>query len=695
MPIATCPTSEQRAAFQAGRLNAAEIDDIAAHLERCATCQTAFASVSTSPDSLVAQLRQAPETDPYLDESACRRAVAKVADLVSNGAATDDASPAADTADLLTPSYIGKYQLLEKIGQGGMGVVYKAMHTVLKKIVAVKILPPERLKDEHAVSRFRREIEAAGRLDHPHIVRTFDAEADDGRHFLVMEWLQGEDLTKLVRRRGPLPVVEACDYIRQAALGLEYAHQHQLVHRDVKPSNLILADGSVKVLDLGLALLHDAAPDAGELTSTGQVMGTYDFIAPEQAMASRSVDARADIYGLGCTFYYLLTGSPPFPGKVEVKKLLAHQLEEPTPMVHYRSDVPEKVTAVVAKMMAKKPAHRIGSMRELVDILSYTQSKEIAGSKISLTSQSGRGAGGGVAQRRRRIAIFAVVGLMLLIGCGLTIPQIIIRLTDDKGKVREIPVKPGEKIEIVQKQEEKKPDLPKKPDPAFAWPAAALREGRISAPDLSKVKPRFHDEFADPTSGWIRGILPPQPSGWTLEYGFDKGKYYLLHPTTAGGGGVRAPWGKHSNFAVQVTGRLASPSAHAWGFSILHESDKRDLHVSFGADGKISAEFRGEGWSNSSPFQPFRPQNIKKADEFNTVLFVVRERFVEIYVNSVAICDPLVPEQGLTPSFFNLNGGGDKGARIEFSRFTVWSAEGIPTPQERLAKGEVPVKASK
>ena len=277
-----------------------------------------------------------------------------------------------DTANNAPPTMLpmkmlGKYELLEPIGQGGMGTVYKAVHTLLKRTVAVKVLPPNRLKDPQAVNRFRREIEAAGRLDHPHIVRTSDADEADGQHFLVMEWLAGHDLAKYVRERGALSVEQACDFIRQAALGLECADEHGMVHRDVKPSNLFLtsrererpeAPPIVKVLDLGLALLHDNAALESELTGAGQVMGTYDYIAPEQAMESHTVDARADIYSLGCTFYFLLTGKAPFHGKSEAKKLLAHQLEEPTSLTEDRPDVPNEVIAVLTRMMAKDPGKR-------------------------------------------------------------------------------------------------------------------------------------------------------------------------------------------------------------------------------------------------------------------------------------------------------------------------------------------------
>ncbi|MBI2808871.1 MAG: protein kinase [Planctomycetes bacterium] len=429
MPTITCPTSDQLAAFHAGRLSNDELELLAEHLENCASCQTALEAGSTASDALIRELRHG-QDDPFVNETGCQKAVEQVEVLVGNGAVTmDQTSDAADTADIPQGITLGKYRLHEEIGKGGMGKVYKATHSLLKRTVAIKVLPASRLKDAQAVARFRREIEAAGRLDHPHIVRTHDADEADGQHFLVMEWLAGEDLHHLVRRVGPLPVETACDFIRQAARGLDFAHQHGMVHRDVKPSNLYLVTSrererpeetpTVKVLDLGLALLHDAPNEEG-LTSTGEVMGTYDFIAPEQALETHSVDHRADIYSLGCTFYFLLTGHPPFPGKSGTKKLLAHQLEEPAPI--QRTDVSPEVLAVLKKMMAKDPAQRFASMREAAD---------------ALPSHSEKGAPHAAAERPRmrptRRPVFLAAAILLSLAAVIALVFGIIRITTPEG----------------------------------------------------------------------------------------------------------------------------------------------------------------------------------------------------------------------------------------------------------------------
>ena len=256
---------------------------------------------------------------------------------------------------------IGQYQLLERLGEGGMGTVYRALHVSLHREVALKLLPADRMQDKTAVERFQREMQAIGKLDHPRIVRATDAGEIDGTHFLVMELVEGVDLSTLVHRCGPLSVAEACELIRQAAEGLEYAHGKGMIHRDVKPSNIMLArtdDGQVvvKVLDLGLALLHEFhGIGGGELTNTGQMMGTLDYMAPEQGADSHSVDGRADVYSLGATLYKLLCGEAPFGGEqydTPLKKLRA-LATQPAPSIGTRRDgLPDDLIALIDRMLA-------------------------------------------------------------------------------------------------------------------------------------------------------------------------------------------------------------------------------------------------------------------------------------------------------------------------------------------------------
>ncbi len=270
---------------------------------------------------------------------------------------------------------IGSYLILDKLGQGGMGVVFKAQHRKTGKVVALKILPPSFARDQQAVLRFKREIEAAGRLKHPNIVAALDADEDRGVHFLVMDYVACSDLDRVVRERGPMPVVQAIDCVIQAARGLEAAHAQGIVHRDIKPGNLMLdTAGMIRVLDLGLARIVDAANPfsktaAGRLTESGMYMGTVDYVAPEQAEDSHRVDHRADIYSLGCTLYYLLTGKEPFPGETVLKRLLAH-MERPAPSIRaLRPAVAPAVDSAYQKMMAKRPDDRPASMAEVIALL--------------------------------------------------------------------------------------------------------------------------------------------------------------------------------------------------------------------------------------------------------------------------------------------------------------------------------------
>jgi serine/threonine-protein kinase len=268
---------------------------------------------------------------------------------------------------------LGSYVILERLGEGGMGQVFKARHQKMGRIVALKLIRKDRLTKPDAIRRFEREIRAAAQLSHPNVVTAHDAAQVGDTHFFVMEYVEGIDLAKLVKDTGPLPVEQACAYIRQAALGLEHAHEKGLVHRDIKPSNLLLAvkEGTVKVLDMGVArmLRSPETDDTASLTEDGLLVGTPDYEAPEQARQSNQVDIRADLYSLGCTLYFLLTGRPPFPGGTVGEKLVKHQLDEPEPVEKLNPEVTAPVARIARKLMAKRPEDRYQDPAELITAL--------------------------------------------------------------------------------------------------------------------------------------------------------------------------------------------------------------------------------------------------------------------------------------------------------------------------------------
>ena len=269
---------------------------------------------------------------------------------------------------------LGEYAILDRVGAGGMGQVFKARHRRMERMVAIKMLPPAMTRDAAAAARFQREVVAAAKLMHPNIVSAFDAGQAGNSHFLVMECVDGKDLSALVKQNGSFPVNQAVNYILQAARGLEFAHSKGVVHRDIKPGNLLLgSDGVVKILDMGLARLDssvgaESGPQA-DLTGTGTIMGTVDYMAPEQALDTKHADARADIYSLGISLYFLLAGRAAFEGDTVMKKLLAHR-EQPIPSLQdTQTTVSKQLDAVFRKMVAKRVEDRYQTMSEVVEAL--------------------------------------------------------------------------------------------------------------------------------------------------------------------------------------------------------------------------------------------------------------------------------------------------------------------------------------
>ncbi|MDA1014001.1 MAG: serine/threonine-protein kinase [Planctomycetota bacterium] len=271
------------------------------------------------------------------------------------------------------PLALGDYTVVDRIGAGGMGVVYRAVHRRMKRTVALKVLHPIVANDPLRLKRFQREAETAARLSHPNIVTAHDAGEFDSVHYLITEFVEGEDLAQVVRRSGPLAFADAVNITIQASRGLEYAHQQGVIHRDIKPSNLLLdPNGTVKILDMGLARFDDqsAGPASTELTTESMIMGTVDYMSPEQALNTKTADERADVYSLGCTLFFLLTGRGVYSGATAYEKLVAHR-EHPIPdFAKQGVGVPVGFQPLFERMVAKKPEDRFQTMSDVADALS-------------------------------------------------------------------------------------------------------------------------------------------------------------------------------------------------------------------------------------------------------------------------------------------------------------------------------------
>jgi len=266
---------------------------------------------------------------------------------------------------------IGNYNLLERLGCGAEAQVFLGAHRLRRPKVAIKVLPTARAADPSSLERFYREARAMAALDHPNFVRAYDIDHQENLHFIVMEYIDGATLQDIVATHGPMDVHRACHYIYRAAIGLQHAHEARLVHRDIKPGNILIdRQGTVKIFDMGLArFFNDDHEPITKKYDDENILGTPDYIAPEQALDAHSVDGRADIYGLGATFYFLLSGTAPFPEGTEAQKLIWHQVREPKSLREVRPELPEGVVAIVKKMMAKDFARRYQVAHEVAEAL--------------------------------------------------------------------------------------------------------------------------------------------------------------------------------------------------------------------------------------------------------------------------------------------------------------------------------------
>ncbi len=277
--------------------------------------------------------------------------------------------PVMEFAQSLLGTRLDHFQLEEIIGGGGMGVVFRALDTKLNRTVAIKILAREQAGDDETLKRFRNEAQSAARLDHQNIARVYYVGDDRGLNYIAFEHIEGVNIRDLVDRKGPLPLADVISYTLQVAEALEHASSRSIVHRDIKPSNVLITPrGRAKLVDMGLARLHQVEP-TDDLTASGVTLGTFDYISPEQARDPRSADVRSDIYSLGCTVYFMLTGRPPFPEGTVLQKLLQHQGDTPPDPRDFNPQLSDDVARIVRKCLAKDPRRRYQKPQGLIEEL--------------------------------------------------------------------------------------------------------------------------------------------------------------------------------------------------------------------------------------------------------------------------------------------------------------------------------------
>jgi serine/threonine protein kinase len=683
------PGAERLAAFRLGRLSPAERAATEAHLARCAACRRELSELSDA--ALLGFMCHSVSVDALSGCAAPTRPPV-------GGAGS---SPPGVPAELARHT---RYRVLEMLGRGGMGAVYKAQHLLMQRLVALKVIDPGLTGNPAAVERFRREVIAAARLSHPNIVTALDAEQVGDLHFLVMEYVDGQSLADVVARHKRLPVPQACGYIAQAAAGLEHAFRCGMVHRDIKPHNLILTrQGQVKLLDFGLARFLSESPSQGGLTRQGALMGTPDYIAPEQSEDPHKADIRADIYSLGCTLYCLLAGQPPFPGGTLIQKVLAHLERTPEPLQQLRPDVPAALEQEVARMMAKRPEQRYQTPAEVIQALAVyhspgrtqtparsppappvkagptgpapTSASVTAGPDWSSLTEGDRPPAAQTALPPRKVlrVFLGAVGLLVTVVVLLAVIAL-------RGPTESKPTP----------TEAKAPPRPRAPatsarSPQPAWPIEQVQQGKVPAPDMSGLPILFNNNFRESNNGFGVGTEDGKAAS-----SYSDGKLRL---TTTAGPGVWWWWPlphylPHPSVACEFVGRVVREGAQGWG-CLVNGQKGRAVRVSIDSDGALHVlpydSSRKDWVEDTGPLnRTFRHRAIKPRGEANALLCVVRGRQLELYVNGVAVQNPITFDGDLTPAGIGYSVlGGRDGSEVEFERITVWSVADLPPPEAR------------
>ncbi len=511
------PSVDQLIAFSLGRVQGPPAAAIEEHLLRCVDCGAVLNEVAV--DDFVHTLRAAARLPDYRD--AVTHWLARPAPTSLDVPRELEGHP--------------RYQVERLLGRGGMGAVYRARHTLMERSVALKVIDARLLSQPNARDRFQQEVRAAARLAHPNIVTAFDAEQAGPLTFLVMEYVEGRSLAEHLREWGPLPVAEACNYARQVALGLHHAHERGMVHRDIKPHNLMLTPaGQIKILDLGLASFvqeqilepgranegtpadADTPLPGGRLTHTGAGMGTVDYVAPEQARDARRADFRADLYSLGCTLYELLTGRVPFPGGAATEKLARLAAEEPTPLRALRPDVPARLEAVVVRLMAKRPEDRYASAAEVATALAPHA-----------------GASRPRWRRRLRTLILLVLGMAAVLGGASVLPRPGLHEAPSAGdgENREEPVESSDLLRLIRTEGLPVWTVAISPDNRLIAAAGGLRRDGGGWQESNEVAVRLLDRV---TGHEVRRLVGPPPGGlYDLSFSPDGKRLAVSSPNDA------------------------------------------------------------------------------------------------------------------------------------------------------------------
>jgi serine/threonine protein kinase len=425
---------------------------------------------------------------------------------------------------------LGKYKLLGQIGKGGMSSVYLAEHEVMKRRVAIKVLPQNRVDDASYLDRFRLEARAVARMDDPNIVRAYDIDHEKDIHYIVMEYVEGQDLHQIVSQNGPLTYDAAADYIAQAANGLQHAHEMGLVHRDVKPANFLVdRNNTVKLLDLGLAKLTEDEQTSLTMANEENVLGTADYLAPEQALNSHQADSRSDIYSLGCTLYFLLTGGPPFREGSISERLLKHQTTKPDSIFKTRADAPPSLVDICDRMMSKKPDERFQTAGEvsarLIEWLAE-RGRKLGGGRIE-TANEGSGVGSGIFTRYAINPPPSSAKSSTGSGRGISAAERDTKRIDQQGTGRsddeaEIGLAPLDEEDVLDTARRKSAASPddSKGGPASENDLATSSDVVVTGPSASKSL--IEEELDDPALEEIRRRVtqraqfnPLQPAGYT------------------------------------------------------------------------------------------------------------------------------------------------------------------------------------